>query len=199
MTDYELDFKEDSSEDSFENEKWEDIDGYNGQYQISDQGRVRSPNGILRISFPTLNGAGYIGLRGKTQRVDRLVLETFTGPAPGPTYGPLHRDGDHHNCRLDNLEWQPGMSRHSPTVRKLKAKKKKAHKAAEVTKSSSPQVVLERRFFVLGAVEVIANPQEGWIDLAQNNGQAKFAHADIPGLIEVLQYYLDTTAHSTPR
>ena len=44
-----------------ENEKWKDIDGYEGMYQVSDLGRVRSLKyGKVRVLRPGKNHKGYL-------------------------------------------------------------------------------------------------------------------------------------------
>ena len=83
-------------------ENWKDVIGYEGSYQVSDQGRVRSLDrvvehpltGLTHLKGKVLScattGDGYrqVGLcsGGERQqfRVNRLVLETFRG-SPPPT------------------------------------------------------------------------------------------------------------------
>lgn len=187
---FDADAADDLVGDNFVGEQWRDIEiaGFNGQYQISDYGRCQSPNGILRVSYPSPKGTGWLNLKGNTYRVDRLVLETFVGLPPGPTYGPRHKNGDLHDNRLANLVWEKGLQRAKP---KKRAKKAPAKKPA-ITVATAVSQVHERRLFFFGNIEVVANPQEGWVDLAQADGQAKFSDADIPGLIELLQYYLSS-------
>lgn len=97
---------------------WVDIKGYEGFYQVSNQGRVRSvdreiiyPDGhIQKYKGKIISGykhsSGYIivDLRGKKYRVHRLVGEAFI---PNPDNKP---DIDHINTnkadnRVDNLRW----------------------------------------------------------------------------------------------
>ena len=73
-------------------EKWEDIKGYEGLYQISNQGKVKSlrkwdvNNGFVdceRLLHPTNNGRGYlIIVLGKNKKrknfyIHRLVATAF--------------------------------------------------------------------------------------------------------------------------
>lgn len=91
-------------------EIWKDIDGYDGKYQVSTWGRVRSASGIMKTY---LNGKGYekIGLskNGKSNkhRVHRLVAEAFL---PNPYHLPEvdHIDGNKRNNSITNLEWVTG-------------------------------------------------------------------------------------------
>lgn len=115
--------EEKSSSESLENlgyEIWKDIDGYDGIYQISNQGRVRSLKkwdvnkrsfvDCVQILNPTDNGNGYliVGLRIKTIRknyyVHRLVAEAFVEKKEGKNVV-NHLDYDKRNNRAENLEW----------------------------------------------------------------------------------------------
>ena len=64
-------------------EIWKDIKGYEGKYQVSNLGRVRSLNyhrtgkpGVLTL-HDNKNGYLYVNLNHKTCRVNRLVAEAF--------------------------------------------------------------------------------------------------------------------------
>lgn len=103
-------------------EHWRPVPGYEGTYEVSDFGRVRSLTRVVRRNDGrTRTIAGRIlrcpkddgGRRGlklhadgeyKHARVHRLVLEAFVGPCPDGMEG-CHNDGDHSNNRLDNLRW----------------------------------------------------------------------------------------------
>lgn len=76
-------------------EEWRDIPGYEDMYQVSDLGRVRSLDRVVKhpIADNTLKGkvlkqvpnpAGYlkVNLCGKTYEVARLVMLSFVGPRP---------------------------------------------------------------------------------------------------------------------
>lgn len=88
---------------------WKDVVGYEGLYEVSDSGQVRSvrTGEILR---PWVNVKGYeivslSNLIRTSSRVNRLVCEAFHGPAPDDKPNALHRDGDQSNNRADNLHW----------------------------------------------------------------------------------------------
>ena len=90
---------------------WKDIEGYNGDYQISNLGRVKSFKcNKEKILSPYKNKSGYytIGLKtGKETkyfRVHRLVAKAFI---PNPNNYPFinHKDETRDNNAVANLEW----------------------------------------------------------------------------------------------
>lgn len=102
-------------------ELWVDIKGYEGFYQVSNFGRVRSlPRVIVRKGYVSqhFNGkylksmidkCGYLHVnlykdKLKTVKVHRLVAEAFI---PNPDNLPCvnHKDEDKTNNQVDNLEW----------------------------------------------------------------------------------------------
>ena len=104
-----------------QNEEWRPIKGYEGQYQVSNLGRVKSlgrykrtkGNAIFwfdgRILKQYINNAGYlmIGLwdeKIKRFLVHRLVAEAFI-PNPDNLPQVNHRDENKTNNSVDNLEW----------------------------------------------------------------------------------------------
>lgn len=104
-----------------DDEEWRDIVGYEGLYQISNKGRVRSLNyrqkqeaHILKLSF---NKKGYLmaGLTKnghlKTIVVHGLVAKTFI---PNPYNLPQinHKDEVKTNNVVDNLEWCTNQYNH---------------------------------------------------------------------------------------
>ncbi len=101
-------------------EQWRDIPGYEGRYQVSDQGRVRSIDREVRAVSKA--GREYLRpIRGVLLRpgfsrgykivnlspdgtvaVHLLVAKVFI-PKTGPEVN--HKDGVKTNCQADNLEW----------------------------------------------------------------------------------------------
>lgn len=100
-------------------EEWRSVPGYEGQYEVSSLGRVRSLDrpvrirgGSYRVSkgrvlTPLRHTGGYdaVHLGRKNQRlVHELVALAFIGDRP-PGAVTRHLDGDPTNNRVDNLAW----------------------------------------------------------------------------------------------
>ena len=91
-------------------ETWLDVKGYEGFYEVSDHGRVRSAKTGKIKMFTTnkLDNRPFLGLwkhnKLKIFRPHTLVLTTFVGPRPQGMEC-CHNDGDPFNNRLENLRW----------------------------------------------------------------------------------------------
>lgn len=107
-------------------ERWQQIRGYEGWYEVSDKGNVRSIDRFIhqrsrygetvvrhirgKLVKPTDNGNGYliVGLRKNQERrnfyVHRLVAEAFVENPNGYEYV-NHLDYNRKNNSAFNLEW----------------------------------------------------------------------------------------------
>jgi hypothetical protein len=93
-------------------EQWRDIKGYEGLYQVSNLGRVKSmkrtttKGGILKHDIVT----GYLRVSlcknniRKNYLIHRLVAENFIGYRDSPMQI-NHKDFNRQNNRPENLEW----------------------------------------------------------------------------------------------
>lgn len=86
-------------------EVWQPVSGSDGQYEVSNRGRVWSnqTNRLLRLSVAN-TGYHQVNLGGSVRHVQRLVLEAFVGPCP---YGheACHGNGIRTDNNLNNLRW----------------------------------------------------------------------------------------------
>jgi hypothetical protein len=104
-------------------ERWKPVVGFEGLYEVSDMGRVRSvarvvphktsghltiPERILigsrraQMKYPMVNL--WAGNKQHAKYVHALVLEAFVGPRP-QKHDVCHFDGSKDNNRLSNLRW----------------------------------------------------------------------------------------------
>ncbi|MGI9293444.1 MAG: NUMOD4 motif-containing HNH endonuclease [Pseudomonadales bacterium] len=124
-------------------EIWKPIAGWNGFYEVSDHGRVRSLDRMIpdkrlgkrrwkgRILKPSA-GTSYMpyliitlqrgGRRGnpkaeiKMPYVHILVLEAFVGPRPDGLVA-CHNDGDPSNNRANNLRWDTQSANQADSIK----------------------------------------------------------------------------------
>lgn len=104
-------------------EAWRSVVGYDGYYEVSDRGRVRSverstysgPGGMRRVPETILrphargaDGRRHVALSvdgdRATKLISALVLAAFVGPRP-PGMLACHNDGNPSDDRLTNLRW----------------------------------------------------------------------------------------------
>lgn len=113
-------------------EEWRAVVGYEGLYEVSDQGRVRSldritPHGHSRkgrmMALGEHNRDGYHTVTlsagdGKTQWfVQRLVAYSFHGnPPEGKPYA-LHWDGEPRNNTAGNIRWGSNSDNQQDRIR----------------------------------------------------------------------------------
>lgn len=122
-------------------EQWRPVPGYEGLYEVSDLGRVRSRRKTLK---PTRQPHGYytvsLHLRGEQRKayVHRLVAVAFLGETEGDVRHHNHNRADN---RLANLSWGSRRENITDSVRDRRHAFGKANPHAKLT---GPQVLLIR-------------------------------------------------------
>ena len=114
-------------------ENWKPVVGYEGLYEVSNLGHVRSLDRIVmrsdggarrfrgQIMATVTRDTGHVVLTLRRdggvhlRRVHRLVLESFVGPCPSGMEA-CHNDGDPANNRLDNLRWDTRSENQNDSV-----------------------------------------------------------------------------------
>ena len=112
----------DGRETIMRKERWLPVTGFEGVYEVSNLGRVRSLDRDVvyvsggtrpwrgQILKPSLTSNGYPAIElcrngtGKTTSVHSIVAASFLGPRP-PDKQVAHRDGDKENPKLSNLRY----------------------------------------------------------------------------------------------
>jgi hypothetical protein len=155
-------------------EQWRDIPGFEGLYQVSDHGRVKSLDRTIHRRSSTACPEGYTMVRrgkimsphmgthsslplmkdGKriTAKISRLVMLAFVGPSK---LSVLHKDCNRINDRLDNLVYATSkeIAEHLRLHGLYDARTKVSDEAAAaILESTEAHVVLAERYGVTPAV-----------------------------------------------
>jgi hypothetical protein len=143
-------------------ERWLPVVGFEGYYEVSDMGNVRSilrrkgsPAALLK---PWVNKRGYraVGLsaapRKLTREVHALVASAFLGPRPDG-HEVRHLNGENLDCRLANLSYGTRSEntldrvRHGTHHMSMRAHCKRGHEFTEsntIRRSARPNTRLCR-------------------------------------------------------
>lgn len=84
-------------------ERWLPVPEYEGLYEVSDHGRVRTVPAYLPEDVGQ-HGHRRVTLCGRRMLVHQLVMRAFVGPPP-PGHVVAHGDGDASNNHISNLRW----------------------------------------------------------------------------------------------
>ena len=100
------------TETELSHEQWKDIEGYDGMYQVSDLGRVRSKHsGKWKVLYGSKDSSGYLqvglykGKKAKLLLVHRLVAQAFIKNDDDSKTIINHIDECKQNNRVSNLEY----------------------------------------------------------------------------------------------
>jgi len=113
-------------------EEWRPVIGYEGHYEVSNRGRVRSLDRYCRRgnhmtfvrgrflrTYLDKSGHPKVGLsldrRARTDYVHRLVALAFLGEPEDPTFEVCHNDGNGGNNLVTNLRWDTHESNMNDT------------------------------------------------------------------------------------
>ncbi len=138
-------------------EEWKVVPGYDGRYEVSSLGRIRSyanarwgnrpnakimkvkqiPVGYLQVNLCKPKGGG----KAVSGLIHRLVAEAFI---PNPDNLPVvnHKDGNKTNNRADNLEWVTASENSFHAVRTGLKKPSQHQKEVAAKRQSVPVVML---------------------------------------------------------
>jgi hypothetical protein len=155
-------------------EIWKPVLGFEGFYEVSSLGRVRSiprlgqrgkqkqrvyAGNVLRPVLKLGIGYLYVTLHGRElleqRAVHRMVLESFVGPSPSGFHA-CHNNGAKTDNRLENLRWDdPGenvrdRARHGtvPLGERVHNAKLTSEEVRAIRASSERQAVLAARYGV---------------------------------------------------
>lgn len=148
-------------------ESWRPVVGWEGLYEVSDLGRVRSlPRKLPRYwmkgrvlkpgrsgNYPAVHLAD--GPRREMRHLHALVSQAFIGPRPDG-HEVNHKDRDHSNARMDNLEYvtHPENVRHCVATGRASARpgtfrgRLTAAQVVEIRASADSHRALAQRFAV---------------------------------------------------
>lgn len=139
-------------------EIWKAVVGYEGSYEVSNFGRVRSLDRTVvcsglakgtytsrkkgRLLRPGAMPGGHLSValgQGNSRCVHELVLRAFLGPPPENTEA-RHLDGNEKNNRFDNLVWDDrgNNNRDKKWHKGCKQYKLKPEEVAEIKRQSVP-------------------------------------------------------------
>ena len=131
--------------------KWKDIPGYEGKYQVSNTGEVKSLNyrgsGKTKLLRQSTDKNGYkrVGLfkngKEKKYRVHRLVAIVFL-PNPNDLSQVNHKDENPSNNNVNNLEWCTIAYNNTYGTRNERASESKRgkHRSEETKKKISESI-----------------------------------------------------------
>lgn len=157
-------------------EIWKDITGYEGRYQVSNMGRVKSINpklGVCILKPKKCCGYLTVELRQHRHWIHRLVAEAFV---PNPDNKPQvnHINEDKLDNRAENLNWMTAKENCNWGQRNQRIKEYQAKHPEEFSKGSEKRIGLKhiswRKMFKGKSIE----ERKSIIESADISGQLKY-------------------------
>jgi hypothetical protein len=143
-------------------ERWLPVVGFEGLYEVSDLGRVKSVDrtcpskdgGTRTVPEKMLNGSAWgpylcvtlfrDGVRLR-QNIQWLVMYAFVGPKLDPDWEVCHDDGRHHNNRLSNLRYDTRVGNFADKVIHGTHQRGERHGNAKLTDEQAMSVLRDLR------------------------------------------------------
>lgn len=155
-------------------EEWRAVPGFEGKYEVSDLGRVRSLDRIIdspgsprgyprpikgRLLKPQDHSGGYlqITLCGELHIVSWVVLSAFVGPRPSGLEA-CHNDGDKKNNTRSNLRWDTPVRNAADKVEHGTAPRGEQNGCAKLTVEDVLAIRKDRRDRFVVAAEYDIHP-----------------------------------------
>lgn len=85
-------------------EQWRPVKGYEGEFLVSDLGRVMNNHGLVLKQHRDSCNNPTVRLKGNYMRVAKAVAQAFVSN-PNRLQYQGYKDGNKDNCRADNIEW----------------------------------------------------------------------------------------------
>ena len=125
--------------ENFNKEQWRDVDGYEGMYQVSDLGRVRSKySGEWKVMKAIKRLDGYLSVdlwkNGKKKNflIHRLVASAFIPNTDSSKTQINHINEEKSENRVSNLEWCTAQDNNAYNDLNLRRKNYKRHKLKDL-------------------------------------------------------------------
>lgn len=157
-------------------EIWKAIKDYEGKYEVSNLGRVKSLERKSRLNrkikerilAPREHTGGYlrVQLSRKDFYIHRLVAETFI-PNPENKSQVNHIDGNKRNNRVDNLEWNTPLENNLHAIRTGLNKKDREFMIKMANCENHKKAMKKRRKLTNQQILQIRNSKESEYKLAE--------------------------------
>ena len=156
-------------------ERWRPVVGFEGLYEVSDQGRVRGLDRLIahprggvrrwpgRVLRACVMPHGYLEVSlckdgTRTLRtVHSVVAEAFHGPAPAG-HEVAHENGRRADCRASNLSWKTRKDNHADKIRHGTTNRGERQWKSKLTKA---RVLLARRLAAEGVSQGVLGERFG--------------------------------------